>query len=99
MCWYERERERESESLSFSGWCDQSVEWAGVAYSKAMPKFDVSKEALEAVDYQPNHALWLVKAASLAYRTPPEVKHVVTKIWGTTGYSVEECDSENVGRM
>jgi hypothetical protein len=33
--------------------------------------------------YNPNHALWLATAAALAYRSPAQIRHVVTRIWGT----------------
>jgi hypothetical protein len=31
--------------------------------------------------YNPTHCLWLAMAAALAYRTPAQIKHVVTRIW------------------
>jgi hypothetical protein len=33
--------------------------------------------------YNPNHCLWLATAAALAYRSPAQIRHVVTRIWGT----------------
>lgn len=31
--------------------------------------------------YNPNSALWLATAAALAYRSPAQIRHVVTRIW------------------
>jgi hypothetical protein len=35
------------------------------------------------VAYNPTHCLWLAMAAALAYRSPAQINHVVTRIWGS----------------
>jgi hypothetical protein len=63
------------------GWSEDAVEWCGVRYARGdLPPFDTIG-LRDKTAYNPNHALWLATAAALAYRSPAQIRHVVTSIW------------------
>jgi triacylglycerol lipase len=63
------------------GWSEDAVEWCGVRYAKGdLPPFDTTG-LRDKMAFNPNHALWLATAAALAYRSPRQIRHVVTRIW------------------
>jgi hypothetical protein len=90
-------------SAAAEQWSEERVEWAGIAYARDdLPPFETQCPAqLRAAAYEgegcgeaamttynPTHCLWLATAAALVYRTPAEVKHVVTRIWGASTHTL-----------
>jgi hypothetical protein len=70
------------------GWSEDAVEWCGIRYARGdLPPFDAIG-LRDKTAYNPNHALWLATAAALAYRSPAQIRHVVTRIWRTHSYPI-----------
>jgi len=92
---------KEQEHLQQDSWSDYAVEWFGIRYARDdLPLFDSCNALRDNRSYNPNHALWLATASALAYRTPAQIRHVVTRIWGWEGiefWNSVETDTRGYG--